>query len=151
MDLHSRRSINTAIAAAGISIFIPRFARAAEFEMREVHNQPVDSPLHRRMIQLWDSVATETGGRVHVTILPDSGEAQGIANPLPMLQSGELEFFTLAGNGLSALVPAADVQATPFAFRDPAQVYGALDGDLGDYLREEIRAKGLYLLPAGCF
>lgn len=151
MRLHSRRSINTAIAAAGISICIPRFARAAEIEMREVHNQPVDSPLHQRMVQLWNAVEQETGGRVRVTILPDSGEAQGIKNPLPMLQSGELEFFTLAGNGLSALVPPADVQATPFAFRDPAQVYAAIDGDLGDYLRGEIRAKGLYLLPAGCF
>lgn len=151
MRLHTRRSINLGIAAAGISIFTPRFAHAAEFEMREVHNQPIDSPLHRRMVQLWDAVAMETHGRVHVTILPDSGEKEGIKNPLPLLQSGELEFFTLAGNGLSALVPAADVQATPFAFRDPAQVYGAIDGDLGDYLREEIRAKGLYLLPAGCF
>jgi TRAP-type C4-dicarboxylate transport system substrate-binding protein len=48
-------------------------------------------------------------------------------------------------------VPPADVQATPFAFRDPAQVYAALDGDLGDYLRAELHAKGLHLLPAGCF
>jgi TRAP-type transport system periplasmic protein len=151
MRLHSRRGINLGIAAAGISLCIPRFAAAAEFEMRQVHNQPVDSPLHRRITQLWDAVAAETSGRVHVTVLPDSGEKQGITNPLPLLTSGELEFLTLAGNGLSALVPPADVQATPFAFANPAQVYAALDGDLGDYLREETRAKGLYLLPAGCF
>ena len=151
MHLHNRRRINFGLAAAGISIFIPRISRAAEIEMRQVHNQPVDSPLHRRCTELWDAVAKETGGRVHVTILPDSGEAQGITNPLPMITSGELEFFTLAGNGLSGLVPPADVQATPFAFSNPAQVYQALDGDLGAYLREETRAKGLYLLPAGCF
>lgn len=151
MRLYHRRSINAGLAAAGISLFTPRFARAAEFELRELHNQPVASPLHKRMVQLWDAVAKETGGRVHMTIIPDNGEKEGITNPLPMLVSGELDFLTLAGNGLSALVPPADVQATPFAFSGPAQVYGAIDGDLGEYLRQEIRARGLYLLPAGCF
>src|SRR5438874_10563181 len=37
-------------------------------EMRQVHNQPVDSPLHRRLTQMWDAVAAETGGRVRVRI-----------------------------------------------------------------------------------
>src|SRR5947209_15920430 len=116
LHLHNRRRVSFALAAAGISIFVPRTLRAAEIEMRQVHNQRADSPLHRRLSECWDAVAKETGGRVHVTILPDSGEAQGIKNPLPMLTSGELEFLTLAGNGLSALVPPCDVQATPFAF-----------------------------------
>ncbi len=151
MQLHTRRGINLGLAAASLTILIPRHGRAAEIEMRHVHNQPVDSPLHRRASELWDAVTKDTGGRVHVTVIPDSGEKEGIKNPLPLLISGELEFFTLAGNGLSALVPPADVQATPFAFANPAQVYQAIDGDLGDYLREETRAKGLYLLPAGCF
>lgn len=151
MRLFTRRSANLAIAAAGISIIIPRSARAAAIEMRQVHNQPVDSPLHRRLTQMWDAVAGETGGRVHVRILPDSGEPEGITNPLPLLNSGQLEFLTLAGNGLSALVPAADVQATPFAFNSPQQVYRAMDGELGEYLRQETRAKGLYLIPGGAF
>jgi TRAP-type C4-dicarboxylate transport system substrate-binding protein len=68
-----------------------------------------------------------------------------------MLVKGDLAFMTLAGNGLASLVPAADVQATPYGFRNPAQVYAALDGDLGDYLRGELRAKGLYAIPGGCF
>ena len=151
MHLFTRRSANFAIAAAGISIFIPRSTRAAAIEMRQVHNQPVDSPLHRRLTQMWDAVAAETGGRVRVRILPDSGEPAGITNPLPLLTSGQLEFLTLAGNGLSAVVPAADVQATPFAFANPQQVYRAMDGELGYYLRQETRAKGLYLLPGGAF
>ena len=51
MHVYTRRNANFAIAAAGISIFIPRSARAAAIEMRQVHNQPVDSPLHRRLTQ----------------------------------------------------------------------------------------------------
>jgi len=70
---------------------------------------------------------------------------------MDMLTKGELAFMTLAGNGLASLMPAADVQATPYGFRDPAQVYRALDGELGDYLRGELRSKGLYAIPGGCF
>ena len=50
-----------------------------------------------------------------------------------------------------AFVPAANVQATPFAFRTEAQVYKAIDGDLGRYLGEELKAKGIYAVPRGCF
>ena len=49
------------------------------------------------------------------------------------------------------MIPAANVQGIPFAFRSLEQVFTALDGDLGDYLREEMRAKGIYALPRGCF
>jgi TRAP-type transport system periplasmic protein len=37
------------------------------------------------------------------------------------------------------------------AIQPPSQVFGALDGDLGDYLREEMKTKGLYAIPKGCF
>jgi len=70
---------------------------------------------------------------------------------LDNLVKGDLAFTTLAGNGLAALLPAADVQATPYGFRNPAQVYRAMDGALGEYLRDELRAKALYALPGGCF
>src|SRR6267378_5327090 len=57
----------------------------------------------------------------------------------------------LNGGSIGNLVPAANVQGILFAFRTPAQVFGALDSDLGDYLREEMKTKGLYAVPRGCF
>ena len=39
----------------------------------------------------------------------------------------------------------------PFAFHDEAQVYRAIDGDLGAYLAKEMAAKGIYAVPRGCF
>ena len=94
---------------------------------------------------MWAAVRAETGGRVDVQITRDGNAT------LDMLTKGDLAFMTLAGNGLASLMPAADVQATPYGFRNPAQVYRALDGELGDYLRGELRAKGLYAVPGGCF
>jgi len=120
--------------------------------MRQYHNQPTESPLHKRLVQMWAQVNKETRGRVHVSITPENNHMKdGDPDPLAMLQRGELEFYTVAGNGLTGLVPAADVQATPYAFHDQAQALRAMDGDLGDYLREELKAKGLYAVPRGCF
>jgi tripartite ATP-independent transporter DctP family solute receptor len=87
-----------------------------------------------------------------VTITPENNHMKdGDPDPLPMLIKGDIHFYTIAGNGLSGLVPAADVQATPYAFRDSAQALRTLDGELGDYLREELKAKGVYALPRACF
>jgi tripartite ATP-independent transporter DctP family solute receptor len=139
----TRRHVNLALAASGITL-ITRKTRAAEITLRHNHNLPVESPLHKRATEMWAAVKAETGGRVDVQI------TRGDAG-LDMLRDGGLAFMTLAGNGLSAILPAADVQATPYGFRNPQQVYRAMDGDLGAYLTQELRAKGLYAIPGGCF
>ena len=146
----TRRGFHTA-ATCGL-IAICRTARAADFSIRQYHNQPVEAPLHKRLTEMWAAVAKETHGRVQVTITPQNNHMKdGDPDPLPMLIKGEIDFYTVAGNGLSGLVPAAEVQATPCVFRDSAQALRTFDGELGDYLREEFKAKGLYALPRACF
>ncbi len=152
MQLHTRRGINFELSRPPVSPFsFPAIAAPPKSKcaMCTISRWTVRCiGAHSNCGMPWPKTPA---GACMSRLFPTVAKAQGITNPLPLLTSGELEFFTLAGNGLSALVPPADVQATPFAFTNPAQVYQALDGDLGDYLREETRAKGLYLLPAGCF
>ncbi len=148
----SRRRFTMGLAAVGGLLLTTRRARAVDFPMRQFHNQPVESPLHKRLTQMWEAVKAETNGRVQVEIFPENNHFKdGDPDPLNLLLDGKLEFYTSAGNGLAVLVPAANVQATPFAFRTDAQVYKAMDGDIGSYLREELKAKGVYLFPGGCF
>ena len=143
MSKFSRRQVNSALAGGALILTRGR-ARAADFALKHSHNLPEDSPLHKRAVQMWAAVKAETNGRVDVQIVHTDG---GLDN----LVKGDLAFTTLAGNGLASLLPAADVQATPYGFRNPAQVYRAMDGALGEYLRDELRAKALYALPGGCF
>ena len=146
----TRRRFNLS-AASGLML-ICRSAKAADFSLRQYHNQPIESPLHKRLTEMWAAVNKETGGRVQVKIVPENNRMKdGDPDPLAMLIRGELEFYTLSGNGLASLVPAANVQATPFAFRNQAQALRAMDHDLGDYLRAELKAKGVYAVPRGCF
>ncbi|MEQ1886952.1 MAG: TRAP transporter substrate-binding protein [Bryobacteraceae bacterium] len=139
-------------AALGGLVLICRQARAADFTIKQYHNQPVEAPLHKRLTQMWAAVEKETRGRVTAVITPlNNNMKDGDPDPLPMMLRGEIDFFTVAGNNLAGQVPAYEAQATPYVFRDSAHALRVCDGELGDYLREELKAKGLYALPKACF
>lgn len=141
----TRRQVSLGLAAASTVFIGTGSARAAAISLKHNHNLPTDSPLHKRATEMWAAIRAETNGRVDVQI------TRGGDAGLDMLVDGGLAFMTLAGNGLASLVPPFDVQATPYSFKNPAQVYAALDGDLGAYLQQEARAKGVYAIPGGCF
>jgi tripartite ATP-independent transporter DctP family solute receptor len=141
----TRRQVNFGLAAASTVFIGTGRARAAAISLKHNHNLPVESPLHKRATEMWAAIRAETSGRVDVQI------TRGGDAGLDMLVDGGLAFMTLAGNGLASLVPPFDVQATPYSFKNPQQVYAALDGDLGAYLQQEARAKGVYAVPGGCF
>ena len=148
----SRRQFTARLAFAGGMALIGHNIQAADFKLRQFHNQPEDSPLHKRLVEMWAAVKAETGGRVDVATFADNDKLPG-SDPaaLKMLIDGELDFFTLNGGLIGTVVPAVNVQGIPFAFRDEAQVYHAIDGDLGAYLAKEMAAKGIYAVPRACF
>ena len=148
----SRRQFTARLAVAGGMALISRNVRAADLKLRQFHNQPADSPLHKRLVEMWTAVKAETGGRVDVATFADNDNLPG-SDPaaLKMLVDGELDFFTLNGGLIGTVVPAVNVQGIPFAFRDEAQVYKAIDGDLGAHLAKEMAAKGIYAVPRGGF
>jgi TRAP-type C4-dicarboxylate transport system substrate-binding protein len=55
------------------------------------------------------------------------------------------------GGVLSNVVPVADVQQVPFAFRSAPHAHAAMDGALGAYVREEMAAKGIHGFAVGAF
>jgi TRAP-type transport system periplasmic protein len=117
---------------------------------RQFHNQPEESHQHRFLVELWDEVRRATAGKVDVAVHANNGGTRG-SDPrvLEMVVAGEVEFATMMGPLIGALVPAAEIQGLPFAFKRSEQAHAALDGALGDFLRQELRAKGLYLVPHG--
>ena len=129
----------------------PRYARSETFVARQYHPQPVGSHLHIYLTKLWDAVRAETGGQLDVIVHAQNNGA-AIADPeiLKLVQSGELEFFVLNGNILSQAAPSSDIQGIPFAFTNSEQVTSLTDGELGEVMRRELTAAGVYLIPFGC-
>lgn len=148
----TRRTVLSGAAAIGTVAIHRRDARAAEFKLRQFHNQAASSPVHRRLVEMWAAVGRETNGRVETTVFAENGGIQG-SDPaaLRMVVSGELDFFTLMGGILGQTVPVAEAQQVPFAFRTAAEAHTAVDGPLGAYLREEMAAKGLHGFPVMAF
>ena len=101
---------------------------------------------------MWEAIRKETHGRVDTQVLPQNNNVTG-SDPaaLKMLVEGEIHFFTLMGGILGTVVPVAEVQQVPFAFRSAAHAHKAMDGPLGAYLREEMAAAGVHGLPSGAF
>ena len=117
----------------------------ARWSGRQFHNQPEASHIHGYLVALWDEVRAATGGALDIAVHARNGGIAG-SDPgaLELLVEGGLEFMTLMGGILGKVVPVAELQGLPFAFRDHDHVHGAMQGPLGDYLRREMRAKGIH-------
>jgi tripartite ATP-independent transporter DctP family solute receptor len=126
--------------------------RDVEFAFRQYHNQTPASSLHKRLVEMWEAVYKESGGRLVCKVFAQNNNIQG-SDPaaLKALVAGEIEFFTLMGGILGTIMPVAEVQQVPFAFRTAADAHRAMDGPLGAYLIEEMAAKGIHGFRVGAF
>jgi tripartite ATP-independent transporter DctP family solute receptor len=101
---------------------------------------------------MWEAVYKESGGRLVCKVFAQNNNIQG-SDPaaLKALVGGEIEFFTLMGGILGTIMPVAEVQQVPFAFRSAADAHRAMDGPLGAYLIDEMAAKGIHGFRTGAF
>jgi tripartite ATP-independent transporter DctP family solute receptor len=147
----TRRSVLSGAAAAG-STLIVRPTLAAEYRFSQYHNQAASGTLHRNLTAMWEAVRTETNGRVETTVYPENNKLPGgDPDALKMLIAGEIQFFTLIGGIIGTVVPVAEAQQLPFAFKSAAEAHKAIDGPLGKYIGEEMAAKGMHLFAVAGF
>jgi tripartite ATP-independent transporter DctP family solute receptor len=148
----TRRAFTLSLAAAGGSVFARPARSAQPLVMRQFHNQPPDSPLHRALADLWAAVRRDSDGRVDVRVFPENDKIDGgDLAAISMIMDGRLDFFTANGALIGTQVPAYNVQGIPYAFSSLERVFAALDGPLGEFLAGEARAKGLHAIPRGSF
>src|SRR6266849_10488522 len=113
----TRRTFVSAAALAPLAVFA-RSLRAAEHIFTQFHNQTATSSLHRRLVEMWTAIRTESRGRVDTQVVAqNNGIAGSDPAALKMLMAGEIQFFTLMGGILGTVVPVAEVQQVPFVFR----------------------------------
>jgi TRAP-type transport system periplasmic protein len=147
----TRRGLLAGAAAAGTTIIV-RPVQAADYTFIQYHNQSDASTLHKNLVAMWESIRRETNGRVEAAVHAENNKlAAGDPAALKMLIAGEIQFFTLMGGIIGTVVPMAEVQQVPFAFRSAAEAHKAIDSPLGTYMGEEMAAKGMYLFPVAGF
>jgi tripartite ATP-independent transporter DctP family solute receptor len=137
----TRRSFVAASAAIAASAILPtRSARAADFEYKMGHSSPESHPFHKRLLEVSDRIAKETAGKMKLSIFPAS-QLGGDNDLLSQARSGAVDFVQPAGLILASILPLAAVNGMGFAFKDYPQVWTAIDGDLGEWIRGQIAAK----------
>jgi TRAP-type transport system periplasmic protein len=125
---------------------------APDYTFVQYHGQAATSTLHNNLVNMWEAIGAETGGRVSGAVHAENGKVAG-GDPvaLRMLIAGEIQFYTLMGGILGTVVPVAEVQQVPFAFASAGEAHKAIDGPLGRMIGEEMAAKGMHLFPQGGF
>jgi tripartite ATP-independent transporter DctP family solute receptor len=114
----------------------------ASFHYRLGLNQPIGSPTQKRLTEMVEAIGRETNGQFRIDVFPESRlgpDPQMFAD----LRAGRLEFM-VAGATLGGVAPTSALPLLPFAFKDSAAVFAALDGALGDKIRSELAQNGLH-------
>jgi TRAP-type transport system periplasmic protein len=143
MPLLTRRAVATGLTAAACGLAGARPAAAATV-FRLASNLPSGHPLLTRLQEAGARIKAQTNGDFDLRIFPDS-QLGGDLEVLAQLRSGAVQLYPLAGAQLSTLVPLASLNGVGFAFNSIADVWRAMDGDVGAVIRKAVDDAGLYV------
>ena len=117
------------------------FAGAAEYTLKFANPVSKDHSWGRAADQLSKLVAEATKGRVEVQVF-HAGSLGKIREVLEMAKVGTVD-FVLSGTGhVTGHVPELGITVLPYLWKDTDTMFQALDGPFGQYLGEQLEAKG---------
>ena len=143
----TRRVLLASSAAA--SVACPSLVRSAgpEFVYKFGIDLPDTHPTSTWMTKAAARIMAETDGQLEIQVFPNS-QLGSTTDMLSQVRSGALEFHGQSGPGLSLLVPATGLNSMGFAFRSENEVWPAMDGELGAYIRGQIAKSSLVVFDA---
>jgi len=135
----------SALPAATLAGAFPRLALAAapEYTFKYGNNLPDSHPLNIRGKEAAERILKESNGRLEVKVFPNN-QLGGDTDMLAQVRSGGIEMFNPGTMVIATLAPISAITAVGFAFSNYDQVWGAVDGKLGDSIRASFAKAGLY-------
>lgn len=145
MANYSRRFILKTFAGASFAgatgtFALPARAAAAEYSLKLSSNLADSHPLVIRAKEASARILQASNGRVDLQVYPNS-QLGGDTDILSQLRSGAVDFMLISPLILGALIPTVQISNVGFAFQNHDQVWSAMDGDLGAYVRDQIETK----------
>jgi tripartite ATP-independent transporter DctP family solute receptor len=139
----TRRGLLGAASATWATAFLGRPARAgAEFDFKLGVNTPETHPLTIRLTEAAKAIGAQSSGRLAVTVFPNS-QLGGDPEMLSQVRSGGIELLAVPSLTLSILVPMSGLPSIGFAFQSYDQVWAAMDGGVGEVVRDAIGKAGI--------
>jgi tripartite ATP-independent transporter DctP family solute receptor len=138
----TRRRLLGAASVAWATTILSKPACAAEFEFKLGVNTPDTHPLTVRLIEAAHAIGEQSSGRLIVTVFPNS-QLGGDPEMLSQLRAGGIELLAAPSMTLSTLVPLSGLPSIGFAFQSYDQVWAAMDGGVGELVRDAIGKAGI--------
>ncbi|WP_170991442.1 MULTISPECIES: TRAP transporter substrate-binding protein [Bradyrhizobium] len=142
MSITRRRLLGTGSAAVAATMFGKPALAAAEFDLKLGVNTPETHPLTIRLTEAAKAVGAQSSGRVNITVFANS-QLGGDPEMLSQVRAGGIELLAAPSMTLSTLVPLSGLPSIGFAFQSYDQVWAAMDGGVGDLVREAIAKTGV--------
>ena len=142
MKMTRRGLLGAASAAWATTILGKPASAAAEFDFKLGVNTPDTHPLTLRLIEAAREIGTQSSGRLNVTVFPNS-QLGGDPEMLSQVRAGGIELLAAPSLTLSILVPLSGLPSIGFAFQSYDQVWAAMDGGVGDVVRDAIGKAGI--------
>jgi tripartite ATP-independent transporter DctP family solute receptor len=139
---HFLKTVSSASAVAATAGWSGR-ASAAEFKMKYGNFQPLTHPMSVRVKEMAEKIKAESKGRIDFQVYPNAQLGSDVSM-LSQLRAGSLDFLTYSPLSLGVLVPAAQISGVGFAFKDYKDVWAAMDGELGAFVRQKIDATSIF-------
>jgi hypothetical protein len=130
-----------AAVAAGGSVLLPRFAKAAEFNWKFTSSQPAVHPSSVRFMEAAERVKVKSGGRFEVTVF-HSGQLGTDIDTFTQVRIGGVHMMVLSNVITATAAPLTSMLSMPFALRSYDDVWRAADGPLGQLLRADLEKAG---------
>ena len=115
---------------------------AAEFDFKLGVNTPETHPLSIRLTEAAKEIGTRSSGRLNITVFPNS-QLGGDPEMLSQLRAGGIELLAAPSLTLSTLVPLSGLPSIGFAFASYDKVWDAMDGGVGNLVRDAITKTGI--------
>ncbi|MDI2057229.1 MULTISPECIES: TRAP transporter substrate-binding protein [Bradyrhizobium] len=142
MRMTRRRVLGAGSAAVAATMFGKPALAAAEFDLKLGVNTPETHPLTMRLTEAAKAVGAQSSGRVLITVFANS-QLGGDPEMLSQVRAGGIELLAAPSMTLSTLVPLSGLPSIGFAFQSYDQVWAAMDGGVGDLVREAITKTGV--------
>ncbi|HRO57679.1 MAG TPA: TRAP transporter substrate-binding protein [Burkholderiaceae bacterium] len=134
------------LLAAGVTaplFSIPAFAKNAEIRFKFGSSMPGNHPSTLRIQEALSKIREATQGRVDIQMFP-AGALGSDIDMVSQVRSGALQMMYLPQAHLSSMAPRGALHSVPFAFEDYDDVWAAMDGPLGAYIRTIYTKVGLH-------
>ena len=129
--------------AASASASASEAAESEPVTLRLSHDQPIEHPNTANIELFAQEVEERSGGSITVEIFP-AAQLFDEETVLPALQRGEVDMGLVSV--WETLEPASLITDLPFQFTSWEEFHAAIDGEVGDLLREAYESNGVHTL-----